>query len=109
MLDISPQTKALARGNDFFRKDFKQEKIVFSEGVNNSADRNAIIEACKNFSSFHEEDDTNNEHAFGAFDIQGVTYYFKIEYWDKEFEFTADPYETSIFNRILTLMKADEY
>lgn len=108
-MEISEKTRSLAVGNDLFRQSFKKEKIVITEGVDNSADRSEIIEATRSFKDFTEANDPNGEHNFGAFKVKGKEYFWKIDYYDSNFDYGADPYESSIFERVLTVMRAEEY
>ena len=108
-MEISQKTQDIAKGNDIFRRDFNQEKIILTPGVESSPYRNAIIESVKNFDDFNENNDPYGERTFAAFYVHGEKYFFKIDFFTSEFEAGADPYEDSTFKRVLTVMRSDEY
>ena len=62
------------------------------------------------FDKFDSDNDPHREHDFGSFEIDGETYFFKIDYYaldmDGGSEDPADPEKTT---RVLTIMRADEY
>ncbi len=62
------------------------------------------------FSNFNKDNDPNGEHDFGAFDVDGITYFWKIDYYDVEYQYLSlDPSDETITNRVLTVMLAEEY
>lgn len=64
----------------------------------------------RTFSDFNEENDPHGEHDFGAIDLEGERYFFKIDYYNHDLtmhsEDAADP---SVTIRVMTIMRADEY
>jgi hypothetical protein len=69
-----------------------------------------VLLAVQSFSNFTKDNDPYGEHDFGSFQIEGETYFWKIEYYDLAMQFgspdAADPEQTT---RVLTIMRADEY
>lgn len=62
------------------------------------------------FDDFHHANDPHQEHDFGSFDFEGVSVMFKIDYYDKSLTFhSPDPANPSVTERIITIMRADEY
>lgn len=63
-----------------------------------------------NFRHFTKDNDPHGEHDFGAFELVGRKFFWKIDYYDKQCEFgsenPADPDNTM---RVLTLMLAADY
>ena len=108
-MEVSQKTKDISVGNDLFRTNFSGEKIIITEGVNSSPHRTQIIEAVKNFTDFNESNDPDGDHTFGSFTIHGNQFFFKIDYFDTEWNYGADPYDNSVFERVLTVMRSDEY
>ena len=98
--------------NDNFRSTFVGGRVVMTQGVDAlPIDTKArVILAVRSFAKFTERDDPHHEHDFGSFDIEGETYFFKIDYYaldmDGGSEDPADPEKTT---RVLTIMRADEY
>jgi Protein of unknown function (DUF3768) len=98
--------------NDNFRSTFLGGKIVMSAGV---ADlpmgvRAQVVVKVQNFVDFNEDNDPYGEHDFGSFEVAGETFFWKIDYHNKqmtgESEDPSDPEQTA---RVLTIMFAGEY
>jgi len=98
--------------NDNFRSTFVGGQVVMTAGVDAlSIDTKArVLLAVQSFSNFTEENDPHGEHDFGSFEIEGDTYFFKVDYYALDLnggsENAADP---SVTTRVLTIMRADEY
>jgi hypothetical protein len=98
--------------NDNFRFTFIGGQVVMSAGV---ADlpmgvRAQVVVKVQNFADFNENNDPYGEHDFGSFELAGETFFWKIDYYDRDLtsgsEDPADPNKTT---RVLTVMLADEY
>lgn len=98
----------IALSNDSFRKTFIGGKVLLTAGVRCSGYVEDIIETVKNFTQFTPDNDPHREHDFGAFTINGTKYFFKIDYYDNDYKYGADPYSEP-FQRALTIMEASEY
>jgi hypothetical protein len=94
----------IAAMNDLCRTTFLCCKVVMTDGVARSPDREAVITAVREFSSFNEDNDPHGEHDFGAFDVNRAKYFWKFDYYDKNYEFFEED-----GRRVLTIMRADEY
>jgi hypothetical protein len=98
--------------NDNFRSTFVGGQMVMTAGVNElPLDTKArVLLAVQSFSNFTKDNDPHGEHDFGNFQIEGETYFWKIDYYaldmDGGSEDPADPEKTA---RVLTMMRADEY
>ena len=98
--------------NDNFRITFIGGQVVMTQGVSElSLDLKArALTAVRSFDQFTSDNDPHREHDFGSFEIEGETYFFKIDYYaldmDGGSEDPADPEKTA---RVLTIMRADEY
>jgi hypothetical protein len=69
-----------------------------------------LVGAVKAFDAFTEDNDPYGEHDFGAIELEGERYFWKIDYYDRSLRFGAeDPSDTSETIRVLTLMHASEY
>ena len=69
-----------------------------------------VLNAVAGFDKFSGDNDPYGEHDFGAFDQDGQTYFFKIDYFDPSLSYhsedASNPKKTA---RVLTIMRADEY
>ena len=98
--------------NDRFRTTFAGGAVVLTEGVDAlSADLKVqVFSAVRTFTAFDSDCDPHGEHEFGSFELGGVTYFFKLDYYTPDMqggsEDPADPTKTA---RVLTIMRADEY
>jgi hypothetical protein len=99
--------------NDNFRSTFVGGQVVMTAGVNAlPIDTKArVLLAVQSFSNFTKDNDPYGEHDFGSIEIEGDTYFFKVDYYaapdmDGGSDDPADPEQTT---RVLTIMRADEY
>jgi hypothetical protein len=114
MTSIAPLSKTdLIRVlNDNFRSTFIGGRVLMTQGVNAlPPDTKALVLfAVQSFSNFTKDNDPHGEHDFGCFEIEGESYFFKIDYYaldlDGGSEDSADP---SVTTRVLTITRADEY
>jgi hypothetical protein len=98
--------------NDNFRSTFIGGRVVMTQGVDAlPLDTKArVILAVQAFSNFTKDNDPRGEHDFGNFDIEGVTYFFKLDYYSVDMEGgSEDPGDPNVTTRVLTIMRADEY
>lgn len=100
--------------NDAFRKTFDPSKgiPVLTAGVTSlpSDVRAMAIRKVVTFDEFTEENDPYGEHDFGAFDLEGERFYWKIDYYDPSLNGgSEDPADETKTTRVLTLMLAEEY
>lgn len=106
------ETEKIAALNDAFRKTFRGGRIMMSASVDGLPDcvkANALLEVAT-FKEFTKDNDPYGEHDFGAFELVGRRFFWKIDYYDKQCsmgsENPADPDNTT---RVLTLMLAEDY
>jgi hypothetical protein len=95
--------------NDNFRSTFVGGQVVLTRGV---ADlpldvRARLILAVQSFSNFTKDNDPHGEHDFGSIEIEGETYFWKIDLYEEPE--VKDSNGERIVNRVLTIMLADEY
>jgi hypothetical protein len=98
--------------NDNFRSMFVGGRVVMTQGVDVlPIDTKArVLLAVQSFSDFTKENDPHGEHDFGDFQIEGETYFFKIDYYALDMDGgSEDPADPSVTTRVLTIMPADEY
>jgi hypothetical protein len=69
-----------------------------------------LQDAVSQFDAFTEDNDPYGERDFGAVEIAGEHYFWKIDYYDRSLRFGAeDPSNISETVRVMTLMHASEY
>ena len=98
--------------NDNLRQNFTSGRVLITRGVAElPIDKQLnIIEKVRNFNNFNKDNAPYDEHDFGAFDFEGTSYFWKIDYCDVDYQYLSlDPSDETITNRSLTIMSADEY
>ena len=81
-------------------------RVVLTRGVS-GLPKNSLFELLtkvKEYNTFDKSNDPYLEHDFGSLLFKGIKYFWKFDYFDKNFEF----FEENGF-RVLTLMEASEY
>jgi hypothetical protein len=69
-----------------------------------------LLARIRSFDAFPTGDDPYGEHDFGAIDVDGGKFFFKIDYYDLSMEGgSPDPADSSCTSRVMTIMRADEY
>ncbi|RXH02189.1 DUF3768 domain-containing protein [Bradyrhizobium vignae] len=62
------------------------------------------------YDDFCHANDPHEEHDAGVFQFEGINVMFKIDYYDKSLNFhSPNPADPSVTERIITIMRADEY
>lgn len=98
--------------NDNFRSTLIGGRMFMTAGVNAlPMDTKArVLLAVQSFDKFTSDNDPHREHDFGSFEIEGETYFFKIDYYALDMEGgSEDPADPEKTARVLTIMRADEY
>ena len=104
--------RAISVLNDNFRTTFLGGRVVMTQGVSQlPLDVQArVLLAVKAFAAFSKSNAPYGEHDFGSFEVQGDTYFWKIDYYDLECRYGAeDPADPEQTTRVLTIMRAEEY
>ena len=102
----------IATLNDKFRKSFIGGEVLLSAGIAamSSEDKVNIVALVQNFNTFTPDNDPYNEHDFGSFDYKGEKIFWKIDYYDKNYQYLSeDPANPNLTNRVMTVMLASEY
>ncbi|WP_312887090.1 DUF3768 domain-containing protein [Rhizobium laguerreae] len=104
---------AAIRGlNDSFRRNPMAGRVVITFGVDAlpQIEKLALLAAVVGFNAFDSGNDPFNEHDFGALEKEGVNYFWKIDYYDPDYDMgSANPADPHVTRRVLTVMRADEY
>lgn len=69
-----------------------------------------LVKTIAVFDDFCHANDPHQEHDYGVFEFEGTRVAFKIDYYDKSLTFhSPNPADPSVTERIITIMRADEY
>ena len=102
----------IAALNDNFRKTFTSGQVLLTAGIAtmSSEDKANIISLVQNFDNFTPDNNPYAENDFGSFDYKGNKIFFKIDYYDLNYEFMSkNPANPDITNHVLSIMLAEEY
>ena len=113
-MDTAPLSKSdrIRVLNDNFRSTLNGGQVVMTQGVDAlPIDTKArVLLAVQFFSNFTKNNDPHREHDFGNFNVEGETYFFKVDYYALDMEGgSEDPADPNVTARVLTIMRADEY
>ena len=98
--------------NDNFRSTFVGGRLLTTASVAElPVDKKAcLLLAVQSFSNFTKDNDPHGEHDFGSIELDGETYFWKIDYYDLDCHYgSEDPSDPEQTTRVLTIMRADEY
>lgn len=104
--------KKVAELNDSLRKTFTGGRVTITDGVDalSDDDREQLFNLVKSFDTFTEDNDPYGEHDFGAINFRGEVYFWKIDYYDLDYLcLSPDIADENVTNRVLTIMRGDEY
>ena len=110
--DKSAKRAKIRALNDAFRKTFWGGRVMMTAGVAalENPVRNAVVEKIKAFDAVDDDNDPWGEHDFVGVELDGQTYFAKIDYYDRKLEAhsedAADPEKTC---RVMTIMLAEEH
>ena len=69
-----------------------------------------LVKTIAVFDDFCHANDPHEEHDFGCFEIDGHSIMFKIDYYDRTLTYhSPDPSDSSVTQRVITIMLAQEY
>ena len=106
------RTARIRAFNDALRSTFVGGRLLVTRGVSalGAEGMAAVLDRVRTFADFAEENDPNGEHDFGAFEIEGNGFFFKIDYYDPTTDAgSEDPSNPKKTTRVLTIMLASEY
>ena len=87
-------------------------KIVLTQGIEAKTYEEIaeIMLKIRHFDNFTPDNDPYGEHDFGSFDYHGEKIFWKIDYYDKNYQYLSEnPSNPEITNRVMTVMLAEEY
>lgn len=105
-------TKLIRYLNDRFRSTFQGGQVMLTIGIRTlpQEEITEILTRVSTFKDFNSSNDPYSEHDCASFEHNGKNIIFKIDYYDKEYEYASeDPADITKTNRVLTVMLAEEY
>ena len=109
---MDAKTNRIRALNDTLRQTLTGGRAVITPGVA-ALGQTAVARIIKTiavFDDFCQANDPYGEHDFGAFEAEGRTIFFKIDYLDTTLNFhSPDPADPAVTERVLTIMLAEEY
>jgi hypothetical protein len=109
---MTEQSQRIRALNDHLRQHLPAGAVVMTPGVAAlGADAVArIVKTISVYDDFCHANDPHEEHDFGAFDAEGATIFFKIDYYDRTLSMhSPDPADPAVTRRVITIMLAEEY
>jgi len=109
---MDTKTARIRALNDRLRQNLTDGIAVMTPGVAalgaEAVER--IVKTIAVFDDFCHANDPHEEHDFGAFDVDGHTIMFKIDYLDQNLSMhSVNPADTAVTQRVITIMLAEEY
>lgn len=104
--------KKISELNDLLRVTFNWKVIVTKWILELSEEQRLLIMAAViTFDDFTEDNDPYGEHDFWAVIVMGLKIFWKIDYYSKENQsyWSKEPENPDVTERVLTIMRADEY
>lgn len=98
--------------NDQFRSTFVGGAVLLTAGVQtlDEDSRRTLLREIRSFNRFGEGNDPHGEHDFGAIDLNGSKFFWKLDYYDLAMNAgSEDPSDPAKTQRVMTVMRADEY
>lgn len=108
-LDESERIKVL---NDSFRKNWSTGRVMFTANVAALPEevRLTAVKLVMEFDEFTENNDPYGEHDFGSFDLVEAKCFWKIDYYDLNYQYGSnDPTDPSVTRRVLTIGFMSDY
>jgi hypothetical protein len=106
------KTQRIRLLNDDFRRTFIGGTVMITPGIENlqTAVRGDLFRRVREFSAFDCEDDPYGEHDFGAITVGVHSFFWKIDYYDRDLKHGSDdPADPAKTTRVLTIMLVSEY
>jgi Protein of unknown function (DUF3768) len=109
---MDTKTARIRALNDQLRQHLTGGMVVITPGVAalgpGAVER--IVKTIAVFDDFCHANDPHEEHDFGAFEVEGNRLFFKIDYFDQNLSMhSPDPADSSVTQRVITIMLAEEY
>lgn len=105
-------TEKIKELNDKLRKYFIGGKVIITQGIRAmpDEDKEILFTKVKNFNDFNQGNNPYGENDFGCINFKGEQFFWKIDYYDVDYlGLSVDASDETVTNRVLTIMKAEEY
>ena len=105
-------TDTIRHLNDLFRNTLQGGRLMLTNGVLALPEyyQGKALSKMSCFDDFNADNDPHGEHDFGAFQIEHLKFFWKIDYYDKDLCYGSEnPTDPDVTERVLTLMLAEEY
>jgi hypothetical protein len=109
---MSTDTDRIRALNDDLRKHLLGGGAVITSGIAALGPEavTRLVQTIAVFDDFCHANDPHEEHDFGSFSFDDVVVLFKIDYFDKSLTYhSPDPADPAVTERVITIMRADEY
>jgi hypothetical protein len=111
-MNTPTRTDVIRALNDETRKKELHSHAVLTTGIAalGQVAVERIVKTVAVFDDFCHANDPHQEHDFGAFEADGHTVVFKIDYFDKSLTMhSPDSSDPAVTERVITIMLAEEY
>ena len=110
---MSRKSAEIRRLNDCFRKNpALLGRVMLTSNVNARGWPFAqkCLDSVKAYDAFTNDNDPHREHDFGAFEVDGVELFWKIDCYDHNMEYGSEErWNPAATVRVLTIMERTEY
>lgn len=109
---MTGQVERIRSLNDKLRQNLEGGTAVMTPGIAALGQEavQRIVKTIAVFDDFCHANDPHGEHDFGAFEAEGHTIFFKIDYYDRSLSLhSPDPSDPNVTERVITIMLAEEY
>jgi Protein of unknown function (DUF3768) len=110
---MSTDTDRIRALNDNLRRTLLGGGAVITAGIAELGPEavERLVKTIAVFDDFHHANDPHAEHDFGSFKFDdGIDVIFKIDYYDQSMSFhSPNPADPAVTQRVITIMRADEY
>lgn len=103
-LDV--QAASIAVQNDRFRQ--SGFEVILTQGARALKNLEGLLGRIRMFNDFNDDNDPYGEHDFGCLKWEDEKVFWKIDYYDQNMEYGAEPLNPDC-KRAMTVMLADEY
>ena len=109
---MTANTDRIRMLNDELRRNLSGGAAVMTPGIAALGEQaiRRLVQTIAIFDDFCAANDPHGEHDFGAFEFEGRSIMFKVDYYDKALSLhSPDPSDPAVTERVVTIMLAEEY